>query len=59
MTIREQTLRELYKEGKLKEYDVIDLDNMGYYRKFGTNIIRHNEAPTLLTKNSLVVVVDE
>ena len=59
MTIREQVLRELYEKGKLKEYDVVDLNYMGYYQKYGTNIIRHNETPTILTKSHLLIMVDE
>lgn len=59
MTKREQVLNKLINEGNLKEFDTINIEYIGMYQKYGTNIIKSNEAPTLLTKCSVGVVLYE
>lgn len=59
MTKYEQAIRELSEKGQLKEYDTINLGNVGYYFNYGTNIIKHNEVPTLTTKGNIAVVIKE
>lgn len=59
MTIRNQVINKLLVEDKLKEYDTISLLNINYHLKYGTNIIRHNEVPTLTTKGEIAVVIEE
>ena len=59
MTIRNQVINKLLVEDKLKEYDTINLGNVGYHLNYGTNIIKHNEVPTLTTKCEIAVVVEE
>lgn len=59
MTKYEQAIRNLFEKGQLQEYDTINLGCVGYYLKYGTNIVRHNEVPTLTTKCELAVVVEE
>lgn len=59
MTKYEQAIRELSEKGQLKEYDTINLGCIGYYLNYGTNIIKHNEVPTLTTKGNIAVVIKE
>lgn len=57
MTLQEQTIMKLLMEGKLKTYDVINLDNINFYLKYGSNIVKHNEVPTLTTNCAVAVVI--
>lgn len=59
MTIREQVINKLINEGKLKEYNVINLGFSNFYLKYGTNIVRYNELPTLTTQSSIAIVLKE
>ena len=59
MTNRQKVLAKFLKEDKLKKYDVINLANINYHIKYGTNIIKNNEVHTLTTKGDFVVVVEE
>ena len=59
MTLRSKAINKLISEGKLKEYDTINLGCIGYYLNYNTNIVRHNETPTLTTKGNVAVVVNE
>lgn len=59
MTIKEKTIAKLYKENKIKKYNVINLSNMNFYLRNECNIVRYNEAPTLITNCEVYVVVDE
>lgn len=59
MTIRRQVINKLLVEDKLKEYDTISLGNINFHLKYGTDIIKHNEVPTLTTKCEVAVVVKE
>ena len=59
MTHQNQTIDKLLDENKLKEFDTIDVGFIGFYRKNGTNIIKHNISPTLITKNTVAVVLKE
>ena len=57
MTKQNQAIQKLLNENKLKEYDSINLENIGYYLNYGTNIIKHNEIPTLTTNCAVAVVL--
>lgn len=57
MTLQEQTIMKLLMEGKLKTYDAINLDNINFYLKYGSNIVKHNEVPTLTTNCAVAVVI--
>ena len=59
MMLKYQVLNKLITENKLKEYDSINLACYGYFFKYNTNIVKHNEIPTLLTKCEVAVVVSE
>ncbi len=59
MINRDKVLTKLLNENKLKEYDTINLNNMGYHLKYGTNIIKNDISPTLTTKSALLVVLYE
>lgn len=57
MTNREKVIMELSEKGLLKEYDTINLGGIGFYMNYGTNIVKHNIAPTLTTQSNIAVVV--
>ena len=59
MTKRQQLVNKFLSEGKLKEFDSINLGSVGFHLKYGTNIIKHNEVGTLLTCCNIAVVVGE
>lgn len=59
MTIQNQAISKLLIEDRLKEYDTINLGCIGYYLNYDTNIIKHNEVPTLTTKGNIAVVIKE
>ena len=58
MTIKERVIAKLMSENDLREYDVINFENMNFYLRNGTNILKHNEVPTLLTSCNVAVVVE-
>ena len=57
MTMQKQVIQKLLDENKLKEYDTINFGSMGFYLKYGTNIVKHNEIPTLTTGCDVAVVL--
>ena len=57
MTVKYRVLNQLATENKLKEYDVIDADNISFHLKYGKNIITHDKVPTLTTKCGGLLVV--
>lgn len=59
MTTRTKVIQKLIDENKVKEFDTINLGNIGFYLNYGTSIIRHNESPTLTTKGNVAVVISE
>ena len=46
-------------ERDLKEHDVINLAYIGMYEKYKSNVVRHNEVPTLTTKCYDLLVIRE
>ena len=59
MTIYNRVIHKLMCENKLEEYDTINLSNANFYLKYNTNIIKHNEVPTLTTGCKVAVVLYE
>lgn len=59
MTKRDEVIIKLFKENKLKEYDVINGDNINFHIVYGTNIVSHNIVPTITTKGNLFVVIGD
>lgn len=59
MSIKYNVVKKMLEDNILKEYDVINLDNIGFHVRFGTKIIKHKEVPTLTTQCSVAVVVNE
>lgn len=59
MSIKHNVIKKMLEDNILKEYDTINLDNINFYVKYGTNIIKHEEVPTLTTKCNVAVVVNE
>lgn len=59
MTIRHQVIRKLIRENNLQEYDVINAENINFHVKYGTNLLYHNEVPTLTTKCDLLIVLGD
>lgn len=55
--LKYQVINKFINEEKLKEYSVICADNSSFHVKYGTNIITHNEVPTLTTKCGALLVV--
>lgn len=56
MTRYMEAVNKLLEEGKLKENSTINLNGVGFYFNYGTNIVRDNEIPTLTTRNGIAVV---
>lgn len=59
MTTRTKVIQQMLNDNKVKEFDTINLSCVGFYLNFGTNIVRHNESPTLTTKGNVAVVISE
>lgn len=59
MSLKKHVIQKLLLENKLKEYDVINCEMISFHVKYGTNIIRHNEIPTLTTKCDFLVVLGD
>lgn len=59
MTKINEAINKIFIEDGLKEYDVINLDYVGFYLKYGNNIVTHNVVPTIRAKIGLAVVVKE
>lgn len=57
MTLKYQVLNKMIDENKLKEYTVIDADNISFHLKYGRNIITYDRVPTLTTKCGGLLVV--
>lgn len=59
MKIRWQVVSNMLNENKLSLYDTINLNNMNYHIKYGSNIIKNDICPTLTTKSDILVVINE
>lgn len=57
MTKQEQVILKLLMNDKLKKYDTINLECIGFHLKHGRDIVMHNETPTLTTKCEIAVVI--
>ena len=59
MSKRNEIIKKMLEDNKLNEYDTINLNNINFHLKYGTNVIKHNEVPTLTTNCEVAVVVSE
>lgn len=59
MSKRNEIIKKMLEDNKLNEYDTINLNYINFHLKYGTNVIKHNEVPTLTTNCEVAVVVSE